>query len=207
MRKENGVLYFRENWFLKYVWRFNSLHLANVLIDALFVFIGASCCVAGKPKFPKSLCSLFWGSLLGIILTPFCFMAGIFGCLILSALFVIEIILAAFFGYYFNFAEKSFWPYKHWGEKRIPVAAWEVCAVPLGFYLIYSAIKYSSAVAASIMMYSFSVVVLLGTLFLIGFIGFLAYLFKTTPGKVAHEYIKAAKRKVCPLVVIEPSEK
>ncbi len=178
MRKENGVLYFKENWFLRNVWGVNFW--------AFIVIIG------DERRYPKNLCSLFWGSLFGVFI---CIWVSLFvaacGWFVIAA----STIVAVFCGFYPR-KILDFFPYKHIGNRKIPVAAWEICAFLLGLYLV---VKYGP-IAVYLMANSTVVSVLASIIFIIFF---LFFLFKTTPGKVIREYIKAVKRKVCPLVMIE----
>ena len=83
MRKENGVWHIKENWFLRYFWGTNFLIflLSSVFQEAL----------DEDYKYPKTLCSLIWGSVIGLILAPLYFSVVVMIVLILfiSAIFAV----------------------------------------------------------------------------------------------------------------------
>lgn len=196
MKKENGIWHIEENWFLKYIWGFNSLYFAEIIANLPCALI------KGKDPFPvkkseslpvtKSWCLLFWGSLLGIIVTPITFFLGICGVLFFLFLASTIIVIPAFFGFYFGSkGEKSdYYPYKHWGTKKIPVAAWEVSAVLIALYFVAT---------SSIETVLILVAILVGTAFAL-----IAYFLIPNTLTAIWRCIRAAHRRLCPLVVIEP---
>ncbi len=205
MRKENGIWHFEENWFLKYVWGINFwILLVNLARSWENMKLES-------PGYPKTLCSLFWGSLAGLIFIPVSVAFALATICLIGAFFLGVGIMGAFFGFYLRSfrSEKVFYPYKHWKEKRIPVVAWQVCIPGLIIYVIWeyhaALWKFLAAAPGGFVSTAQAVINFPGFFgwlcFAAGILTFL--LLKSTPGKVFREYIKAAKKKMCPLVVID----
>ncbi len=192
MRKDiDGKWHFEENWFLNHVWGINFW--LGILED--------------KPiYYPKSLCSLFWGSLFGI---AFSLIGGVItvSCV---ALIICLIVVAGICGFYPEADKKGedlFGNYKHWRGRKIPIALWEVFVVVLAAYLL---LKYHLAIwsflKAVLVIFTAMISsspVLIGCLLFVAGIGTYLFFLKTTPGRVCWEYAKAAYRKMCPFVVID----
>ena len=147
MRKENGIWYFEENWFLRNIWGVNFI---------FFLFREPD----DRRYYPKNICSVLWGSLLGFLTVAICLFIAAFviiACAIIAA------------GIYVLFCEII---------DRFP-----------GFIV-------SMTNSAGIVFLSLAVLVIIAS--------FLFVLFKTTPGKVVREFVKALKHKMCPMVIIVP---
>ncbi len=203
MRKENGVWHFGdsrfEKWFLKYIWNYNfGIFLTNFLKSENHKEF---------PVFPKTLCSLFWGSLIALILTPIIAAITVFMICVISGCILAIWITDAFLGFYPDFSLNTpHCPYKHWGKKRIPIAIWEVCAILLPVYILwnYSGLVWKSAKIVA------------GYPSFIGWFCFFAglaiylflfILFRTGTGKAFREFVVATKRKMCPLIIIDITNK
>lgn len=190
MRKEVDGWHFKENWFLRNIWGSNSW------------------CIGGiggvSRSFPKNLCSLFWGSIFGMLIATPCFF-------VVFIWITIGVIIKGFFGFYPDSRDVylSSYPYKYiGGEKKIPVAAWEVCAIGYCVYILVtdfvswknSAISLFGSLFGQLANSIALVIIVAATVIA----GVFFFLFKTTAGKVIREYIKSAIQKVCPSVVIDP---
>ncbi|MFH1979369.1 MAG: hypothetical protein ABII97_03235 [Patescibacteria group bacterium] len=232
MKKIDGVWHFEENWFLKYVWGANFLFLFykiwswTKLEDFSLFHENNEDPWSKTPKYPKSLCSLVWGSFGGVLsmfsLTPVIFLFRVVvDIFFFLAVFVLVPFLGAFFGYYVDYANKhEFFPhkYKHWKGKRIPVAAWEIVTLIFGLWLLIKLIKviipgatkiivatliFSSAPGELISSYPLTSLVL-ATIIAICLLSF--FLFGTKTGQLTRDYLSALKGRFCPIVIIEKKE-
>jgi len=223
MEKKNGVWHISENWFLNYIWMDNFLGIFCGLFGPNFakeipLFLNRI-----EPRDCKNKCAVVWGSLLGVFLTltafPLLVLANFWvfcaGCILLLVLTIV----GAFFGFYLCWksgdGERPFYPYKYFGEKKIPIALWEVCLFAGGVYLL---IKYVEKFSDFVVSATTATVIagcglIQNQLFLTIFgavlfvLAVICVLFYTDVGKIFREYLKDLKEKKCSLVVIVRKEK
>ncbi len=185
MEKKDGVWHIKKNWFLKYVWGLNLYRYPD------------------ERKYPNNLCSLCRGSsLLGMVFLP------IVLCIIivLSCFYFVVIVVVVFFGFYFSPEYNIGYKKIQWKGKmkRIPIAAWEICVVGGVIYLL---VKHWSVIFDTTKTAVQNYGVLMGQIGFGAIVLFLIFLFLTTVGKntckLIWDFLKATKRKVCPLIKIE----
>lgn len=207
MKKDGqGRLVFKKGFFIRCLWGTNS---ENWISSSLFRD-------KLRPKYPKSICGLFWGT----ILSPFCWILAFLILLpILSFVILLIYSIAFFFGFMPVLNKKKYhlreekkdetiWVhiYRRYGnrdEKKLPFALWQV---GLSLFIIWPIIKNNFALPRGIFTSSYRFLashefwICLG---IIGAIMGLIFFFRSTAGKVTVEFIKAKKRKICPLITFE----
>ncbi|MBD3282301.1 MAG: hypothetical protein GF387_01710 [Candidatus Portnoybacteria bacterium] len=207
MKKENGQLIFKKGFFIKYLWGFNS-----------FFFILNKFEVRYKaPKYPKDICSLFWGSIIaplvwiGNALYILLFTIGILGIIVmLLCMNAIEISLKFFFGTLprketislIEPPQTMFHPYKRYGEydeKKLLFAPWEIVTFLLVIYLAIRNFSLTKKGAAYICQMPIFWIAMIIIAIIVGMIFF----FRSTSGKLLIEFLKAKKKKICPLIKFE----
>lgn len=215
MRKEDGVLVLNEGIYLKYIWGKN-------LYRATKRFLNRSDIVTGwkdtEPDFPKNLCSLFWGNFLIPLSFIWAIVTIIFAfCMMVVAILVVTVMIVVgfSFGYVFNKTKdvKGFFhPYCRYGEnnkKKLPIAPWWIWVPALIAYFVHTnfvtnkenlawlseVVEFSIANLVSFLPYLFGCIALfLMTLFI----------YRKKVLLVVWEFLKAKKKKMCPLVRVEP---
>ncbi|HDY72849.1 MAG TPA: hypothetical protein ENH90_01700 [bacterium] len=208
-RDKQGRLVFKKGFFIRCLWGANS---SRWVMDLLF---------RDEPKrrYPKDLCTLFWGT----ILSPFCWIWSF--CLALPILlFVLLLVysIAFFFGFmpvlnrkkYHLMKEKEdevvlVHPYKKYGnkdKKKLPFVPWQIGS---SLFIIWLIIKNNFALPQGIFTSSYRFLTSHELWICLGIIGIvmgLIFFFRSTAGKVTVEFIKAKKRKVCPLITFKEEQ-
>ena len=217
MKKDaNGRIVLKENFFLKYLWGTNFWRF---MMNKTFRWN----LIKNNPLKPKNLCSLFWGS---VLVAPLCWIFTIplalvffilvvmlFGCLCLTSAisFLFGFMMVSFLHperYQYHHSEKmfEFHPYRRYGrgdEKRMLIAPWYIWLPTL---LVWLLIKKNFLIPRTIINF-FTWVFSHPTGLIIsgGIVGiiFLVLFFNSNAGKICWEFIKATKKKFCPLITIE----
>ncbi len=176
-----------------------------------------------KPRYPKNLCSLFWGSVLG---APLCWFFTILWALIVLLFWAIVyavVLLVGAVGFLFGFVftlsgeyPELFHPYRFYGkrdEKRMPVAPWHIWLPALLIWLFVMKDFLIAKSIAKLFVWLFGQIIWVpthsvGLMILGGIVGIvlLVLFFRSTPWKICWEFAKATKKKMCPLIVIETKD-
>ncbi len=207
MKKDGqGRLVFKKGFFARCLWGTNS---ENWISSLLFR-------EKPKPKYPKSICSLFWGT----VLSPFCWIwSFLLELPFLSFVILLMYSVAFFFGFmpvlnrkkYHLMKEKEdvvilVHLYRKYGNKDKKKLPFTPLQIGLSLFIIWSIIKNDFALPRGIFTSSYGLLTSYATWIGLGIIGViigLFFFFRSTAGKVTVEFIKAKKRKICPLITFE----
>ncbi len=220
---EDGSIAFKEkNFFLRYLWGANFYRFLMPKILKLTVVFKGDARDIKDPQYPKNLCSLFWGSVLGaplcwfftVVASILLLVAGVvvWCCLIIMLIFIVTVVFPIGFllGFLPNLSRDrktkdidiSFNPYRVYSKKnnkRLPLAPWHIWLPVLVIWLLV--MKDFLIIKSVAYFFSHSVVLMV----LGGIVGlvFLILFFRSTAWRVCWEFAKAKKSKMCPLIVIE----
>ncbi len=209
-KNESGMFVFKEGFFVKNFWGRNMCDM-----------VGCFLLGGGRDiSYPKNLCILFWGT----VFAPFAWILALF---VLSPIIVLLGFLCYLFAFFFGFMPvlckkeyhlrkaKKMNPilchdYKRYGEKdekKILFVPWEICSLLVIIWVIFKnnfSFPRGTAVTVFALVTSYIVWIVIGVIALI--VGLILF-FRSTPGKVTREYLKAKKQKMCPLVIFEKKQK
>jgi uncharacterized membrane protein len=203
-KDKDGRIVLKESFFLRYLWwtnlwRFIIRKKISVRDDE-----------PSWPNYPKNLCFLFWGS----ILAPICWIPtivvaiGILLAFVVVLILVVSIIfvlpsLGILFGFVpeYDGSDMSFYPYRRYSymhKKKIWAPWWFWLPGLLVWLLIRRHFSIFGSVSHIFANNYFLIAMGIGVVIAMIFIFFLS-----TPGRIFVEFIKATKKKICPLITIE----